>query len=80
MPALFQVPCASWFDDMNDQELLEFIPFLETVSKSDNIYALLQQKFRPDSVNGGGMGGLSIHGGGGPPSPSPPLANQIQVI
>jgi len=36
------VPVASWFDDMNDQELLDLIPFLESLSKVDNIYSVLR--------------------------------------
>ena len=33
---------ASWFDDMNDRELLDLIPFFERLSKADNVYALLK--------------------------------------
>lgn len=36
------VPVVSWFDDMNDQELLDLIPFLESLSKVDNIYNVLR--------------------------------------
>lgn len=36
------VPVASWFDDMNDRELLDLIPFFERISKADNVYALLK--------------------------------------
>ena len=32
------VPVVSWFDDMDNKELLELIPFFEELSKADNIY------------------------------------------
>jgi RNA polymerase II subunit A small phosphatase-like protein len=32
------VPVVSWFDDMENKELLELIPFFEELSKADNIY------------------------------------------
>lgn len=35
------VPVASWFDDMNDRELLDLIPFLENISKVDSVYRIL---------------------------------------
>ncbi|CAM1297434.1 CTDSPL (predicted) [Pycnogonum litorale] len=36
------VPVESWFDDMCDTELLDLIPFLERLSKVDNVYNLLR--------------------------------------
>jgi len=48
-----QVPVASWFDDMNDTELLDLIPFLESLSKAEEVYTMLQNKFRPANGNGG---------------------------
>lgn len=38
------VPCSSWFDDMEDRELLELIPLLEKLSKVDSVYAVLKNK------------------------------------
>eukprot|EP00039_Didymoeca_costata_P033119 m.40761 g.40761 ORF g.40761 m.40761 type:complete len:236 (-) comp9706_c0_seq2:847-1554(-) len=35
------VPITSWFDDKNDRELLDLIPFLENVAKSDNVLEVL---------------------------------------
>lgn len=35
------VPVSSWFDDMNDRELLDLIPFLENLSKVDSVYSIL---------------------------------------
>jgi len=37
------VPIDSWFDDMNDTELLELIPFLEDLAKVDDVCAVLDQ-------------------------------------
>jgi len=45
---------------MNDTELLDLIPFFESLSKADSVYSLLQSKFRP--VNGGGNGIPQPHG------------------
>ena len=39
-----QVPCSSWFDDMDDRELLDLIPLLEKLSKVDSVYAVLKNK------------------------------------
>jgi len=51
------VPCTSWFDDMENKELLEFIPFFEQLSKADNIYTVLRSVQRTE---------------GGPTPPVPP--------
>ena len=37
-----QVPVQSWFDDMNDSELLDLLPFFEGLSKEDEVYGVLQ--------------------------------------
>lgn len=44
---LFQVPVASWFDDMSDSELLDLIPFFEKLSKMDNVYTVLCNSNHP---------------------------------
>ncbi|KAJ8320790.1 hypothetical protein KUTeg_002377 [Tegillarca granosa] len=36
------VPVQSWFDDMTDTELLDLIPFFESLSQVDSVYAFLQ--------------------------------------
>lgn len=36
------VPVTSWFDDQNDTELNDLIPFLESISSSDNCITALQ--------------------------------------
>ncbi|XP_061549258.1 CTD small phosphatase-like protein isoform X7 [Phycodurus eques] len=36
------VPVQSWFDDMNDTELLDLLPFFEGLSKEDEVYGVLQ--------------------------------------
>ncbi|XP_059089114.1 carboxy-terminal domain RNA polymerase II polypeptide A small phosphatase 1-like [Tigriopus californicus] len=57
------VPVASWFDDLNDHELLDLIPFLTNLSQAESVYEMLRTKFRsgPPSLplasgNGGGSG------------------------
>lgn len=37
-----QVPVQSWFDDMNDTELLDLLPFFEGLSKEEEVYGVLQ--------------------------------------
>ncbi|KAF7281371.1 hypothetical protein GWI33_004854 [Rhynchophorus ferrugineus] len=46
------VPVASWFDDMNDNELLDLIPFFEKLSKMDNVYTVLCNSNRPYNNSG----------------------------
>jgi len=41
---LTQVPVISWFDDPNDTELLDLLPFLEAIAKSDNVYSVLSSQ------------------------------------
>ncbi|XP_064114317.1 carboxy-terminal domain RNA polymerase II polypeptide A small phosphatase 1-like [Macrobrachium nipponense] len=41
------VPVSSWFDDMSDSELIDLIPFLETLSKVDNVYSVLRNCNNP---------------------------------
>jgi hypothetical protein len=44
---------------MNDRELLDMIPFLENVSKADNVYGVLQSKNGYGSSVGGRNGSNS---------------------
>lgn len=39
-----QVPVISWFDDKSDTELLDLIPFFETLSQADDIYPFLTEQ------------------------------------
>jgi len=43
------VPCQSWFDDMQDTELLDLIPFFETLAQVDDIYTVLRNTNQSDS-------------------------------
>uniref|UniRef100_A0A672SZD9 Mitochondrial import inner membrane translocase subunit TIM50 n=1 Tax=Sinocyclocheilus grahami TaxID=75366 RepID=A0A672SZD9_SINGR len=36
------VPVQSWFDDMNDTELLDLLPFFDGLSKEEDVYGVLQ--------------------------------------
>lgn len=36
------MPVASWFDDINDTELMDLIPFLENLSTADDVLAYLR--------------------------------------
>jgi len=40
------VPIDSWFDDENDTELLDLIPFLEDMTKVDNVMTVLDTSHR----------------------------------
>lgn len=59
------VPCTSWFDDMENKELLEFIPFFEQLATCDNIYSLLRT--------------VQAREGGQPNNNGPPPAPQQRV-
>lgn len=38
-----QVPVTSWFEDRNDTELLDLIPFFEALDKEDNVVTALSR-------------------------------------
>ena len=42
------VPVVSWFDDMENKELLELIPFFEELSQAENIYSVLTKVQRTE--------------------------------
>jgi RNA polymerase II subunit A small phosphatase-like protein len=65
------VPCVSWFDDMDNKELLELTPFFEQLSKAENIYSVLK------AVQPTGIG--QTQGAGPPPSGPPPSLAQQRV-
>jgi RNA polymerase II subunit A small phosphatase-like protein len=65
------VPCVSWFDDMENKELLELTPFFEQLSKAENIYSVLK------AVQPTGIG--QTQGAGPPPSGPPPSLPQQRV-
>jgi hypothetical protein len=37
-----QIPVQSWFDDVNDVELLDIVPLLEQLADVENIYSVLR--------------------------------------
>ncbi|CAF0835572.1 unnamed protein product [Brachionus calyciflorus] len=37
------LPCTSWFDDMNDTELYDLIPYFERLANVDSVYPFLKQ-------------------------------------
>ncbi|KAI5627731.1 carboxy-terminal domain RNA polymerase II polypeptide A small phosphatase 2 isoform X1 [Silurus asotus] len=41
------VPVLSWFDDVDDTELLNLLPVFEELSVADDVYAKLQQLREP---------------------------------
>ncbi|XP_072301435.1 uncharacterized protein [Eucyclogobius newberryi] len=43
------VPVVSWFDDVSDTELLDLIPFFESLSLEQEVYPALKQQPRPHS-------------------------------
>lgn len=53
------VPVGSWFDDMNDRELLDMIPFLENISKVDSVYRILHDATSKGGGNSGTLNGTS---------------------
>lgn len=63
------VPCTSWFDDMQDTELIELIPHFERLATVDNIYSIL--KTSPQSSSNG----IVV----GPKFPSNNLPNSIYI-
>jgi CTD small phosphatase-like protein 2 len=40
------IPIESWYDDVNDRELLNLLPFLESLANVDDVRPHIQQKFR----------------------------------
>lgn len=45
------VPVTSWFDDMADTELLDLLPFFESIASVDSIYSVLRQSNHPPNHN-----------------------------
>ena len=40
---MLQIPVSSWFDDMDDRELLEIIPTMESIARSKDIYPIIRE-------------------------------------
>ena len=49
MLSLSQIPVSSWFDDPNDTELRDLIPFFEALDKVDNVLTVLGQSPMPNT-------------------------------
>lgn len=59
---------SSWFDDMSDSELIDLIPFLDTLSKVDNVYTVLRNCTNPLNSISPSTGGLTGDSRGPPNS------------
>jgi len=44
------VPVASWFEDMNDTQLKDLIPFFEKLATVDNVYSVLKNNTDRDDI------------------------------
>jgi len=42
------VPCTSWFNDPTDTELTDLIPFLEDLTRVDNVMTVLDGQIEED--------------------------------
>ena len=40
------IPIESWFDDPNDTELVNLLPFLESMADADDVRPLIRDKFQ----------------------------------
>ncbi|KAK2151516.1 hypothetical protein LSH36_361g07009 [Paralvinella palmiformis] len=45
------VPVVSWFDDLSDTELLDLIPFFESLATVDSVYTVLKNANSPTNHN-----------------------------
>lgn len=45
------VACNSWFDDPNDTQLLDLIPYFEKLASCDSVYSILKQNSSVNSLN-----------------------------
>ena len=83
----FQIPVNSWFDDMDDRELLELIPTMEKIASTNDIYPVVKEcalsKQRPplSSVSimppAQEIGAYTITS---PPPPQPPSYATVSAI
>jgi RNA polymerase II subunit A small phosphatase-like protein len=44
-------PCTSWYDDPNDRELMDFVPFLEKLAKVNDVRTYLTQIIEDNKLN-----------------------------
>ena len=55
----FQVPVTSWFDDMSDTELLDLIPFFESLAEVESAYAVLSHYADPAMHHNNGLSAIA---------------------
>jgi carboxy-terminal domain RNA polymerase II polypeptide A small phosphatase len=39
------IPIESWFDDPNDRDLMELVPFLKDLAKAPDVRTLIRQQY-----------------------------------
>lgn len=45
------VPCTSWFDDPDDTELLDLVPYFEKIAASDNVYSVIKHQSSGNNIS-----------------------------
>lgn len=60
-PPSLQVPVTSWFEDPNDTELLDLIPFFEALDKVDNVLTVLSRSQLHSPSPGSSQNDSSFH-------------------
>jgi len=46
----YAIGCETWFDDENDTELMDMIPFLESMAKCDNVKTFLEVRRKDGKI------------------------------
>jgi len=46
----YAIGCETWFDDENDTELMDMIPFLESMAKCDNVKVFLEHRRKDGKI------------------------------
>jgi len=53
------IPIASWFNDKNDRQLFDLLPYLDTLAEVDDVYTVLQNRRPPTVTNPASMPNIS---------------------